>query len=88
MSIGTFTMHTIFKTDPALNSITSLISIEGITLVELRKSLGLTKKEALKAINWLQDHGYMVIVKSRTGKIKVFLTDKHLNDNEKIMEGF
>jgi CTP-dependent riboflavin kinase len=81
-------LQTVVETAPASNSITSLISSEGIPLVELRKNLGLTKKAAIKAIKWLQDNGYITVVKSRTGKIKVFLTDKHLNDNEKIMEDF
>ena len=69
-------LQTVVKTAPASNSITSLISSESTSLVELRKNLGLTKKDALKAIKWLQDNGYIDTKISRSGKIKCFLTDK------------
>jgi CTP-dependent riboflavin kinase len=69
-------VQTIFRTTPDSNSITSTISSEGTALVELRKNLGLTKKDALKAIEWLQDNGNIDTKISKSGKIKCFLTDK------------
>ncbi len=52
------------------------IDEKGTPLSEIRSARNLTKKEAIKAIQELEAHGYINIVKSRTGKIKVFLTDK------------
>ena len=54
----------------------SFIADKGTPLSELRSARNLTKKEAIKAIQELEAHGYINIVKSRTGKIKVFLADK------------
>ena len=54
----------------------NFISDKGTSLAELRHVHSLTKKEALETIKELETHGYINIVKSRTGKIKVFLTNK------------
>ena len=66
----------------------SFIDTKVTTLPELRHALGFTKKVAIKALQELEAHGYINIVKSRTGKIKVFLTDKNIEGNQKIMEDF